>query len=338
MEFAMNSEATLTTTSTSSIVSSIEDLELVDQIPSSAPPTEKLLNSTSTVMVSDTIANPNFDQVLFCISAIIQAQIYEDEEATIEDKKKHPEFDLQISLPTELGGVYQCSSDMSDSLLRHETVNDDCLRQKILEGSVPTVDTIFRFIYFIYDRAKYSAECNIITLIYINRLTSAANRTPLTMGNWRGIWLGAVLLAQKVWDDAPLKTSSFINILPSVDKKSLKKIEMKAFVLMEYLTGVKPALYAKYYFELRQLFIEIMGSAFEQEWTMKPLSVVQAKQLINRTNKINARKEYYKIVGSKSDTKYNGSHKTHFQGLSMKKRPQTLEDVTIRDTSLFVIS
>lgn len=118
----------------------------------------------------------------------------------------------------------------------------------------------------------------------MNRLTSSG-KMPLTMGNWRGIWVSAIVLAQKVWDDNPLKTSSFINILPSVSKEQLRDLERKALALIEFVTGVKPSLYAKYYFELRQLFCDITGNDTSFEWKLKPLTIIESKQLEDRSRR-----------------------------------------------------
>ena len=150
-----------------------------------------------------------------------------------------------------------------------------------MKGTVPTVDTTYRYISGIFRGARYSPECNIITLVYINRI-STTHRIPLTMSNWRSLWLVSVILAQKVWDDIPLRTSSFTKIVPAYSKRALRDMESKALDLLQYLTSVKPSLYAKYYFELRQLFTEIMGFQ-ESEWGVKPLGPVEAKRLEHRT-------------------------------------------------------
>lgn len=52
-------------------------------------------------------------------------------------------------------------------------------------------------------------------------------------------------------------------------------------ILNPYTLGVKPSLYAKYYFELRTLFYERNGSCplESNEWTLKPLSIIKARRL-----------------------------------------------------------
>lgn len=55
--------------------------------------------------------------------------------------------------------------------------------------------------------------------------------------------------------------------------------------LAMYDLGVKPSLYAQYYFELRTLFSEIKGNTFaaSTEWTLKPLSIIKARRLEDRS-------------------------------------------------------
>ena len=96
--------------------------------------------------------------------------------------------------------------------------------------------------------------------------------------------MSSVILAQKVWDDVPVRTSAFASILPNVTKDNLRKMELKAFSLLDFCTTVKPSVYAKYYFELRQLFFEISGGDPRYIWDLQPLSGVQAKRLDDRSH------------------------------------------------------
>ena len=50
---------------------------------------------------------------------------------------------------------------------------------------------------------------------------------------------------------------------------------------------MKPSLYAQYYFELRTLFFEIHGGpASVNGWTLKPLSVIKARRLEDRSSNV----------------------------------------------------
>jgi hypothetical protein len=104
------------------------------------------------------------------------------------------------------------------------------------------------------------------------------------MKNWRGLWLANVILAQKIWDDHPLKTSAFCSILPCVSKRSLKDIELAAFCLPNFSTGVKPSQYAKCYFGLRELYSEmILHNKGNDQFNLKPLSLLESLRLEDRS-------------------------------------------------------
>ena len=62
-----------------------------------------------------------------------------------------------------------------------------------------------------------------------------------------------------------------------------------ALALCEFILGVKPSLYAKYYFELRSLYSDIRSAApytGANEWTQKPLSIIKARRLEDRSIKV----------------------------------------------------
>jgi hypothetical protein len=125
-----------------------------------------------------------------------------------------------------------------------------------------------------------------MALVYINRVT-AMNQILLTNINWRAIWLVVIMLAQKVWDDRPLRTSDFVRLLPDIDSKILRELEFQTLTMLKYITGVKPSLYAKYYFELRQLYSDIMGSNPScGEWALEPLSNYLASKLDMKNQKL----------------------------------------------------
>lgn len=90
-----------------------------------------------------------FLSVFSCsIASIIQAQIFEDFSFSDELKNKYPEYNVDVKLPPEYGGVMET---VPESILNHETMNDMELRERILKGYVPTIDTIFRFVDSIHD-------------------------------------------------------------------------------------------------------------------------------------------------------------------------------------------
>ena len=55
--------------------------------------------------------------------------------------------------------------------------------QSSIPGEV-TVEEIHRFVEGVFTRGRFSAECNIIALVYINRVISSTGM-PLHKGNWK---------------------------------------------------------------------------------------------------------------------------------------------------------
>ena len=76
----------------------------------------------------------------------------------------------------------------------------------------------------VFKIAQFSPECNIIALVYVNRLM-ALSGLMLHSKNWRPILLSALLLAQKVWDDKCLANIDFpiiwANAVPRADRALL---------------------------------------------------------------------------------------------------------------------
>ena len=124
-----------------------------------------------------------------------------------------------------------------------EAANDPVLRAAVDSGLIPSIETILKFLNLIH-RADYPSECNIICLIYINRMTSSGSML-LTMENWKGVWLGAVILSQKLWSDNPMSTATFAALVQPVTEKQLRAVESKFFTLIKMVTSVKPSQYAE---------------------------------------------------------------------------------------------
>lgn len=145
-----------------------------------------------------------------------------------------------------------------------------------MQGRVPSLGEVFNYMTYLYQGSTfYSPECNIMALVYINRLTGPG-KLPVTVDNWRSIWLVAIMIAQKVWDDKPVRTSGFARLL-DVNSKDLRKLEFKTLTMLQFVTGVRPSLYARYYFELRQLFADIVGPLTTPTW--EPLSALTKSKL-----------------------------------------------------------
>jgi hypothetical protein len=172
-------------------------------------------------------------------------------------------------------------SDIESCMLDHEN-GDEILHGHVVENRVPSLSEVFRFVTFLYQGSTfYSPECNIMALVYINRLT-VAGKLPMSFDNWRSIWLVVIMIAQKVWDDRPIRTSGFARLL-NVNSKDLRNLEFKTLTMLQFVTGVRPSLYARYYFELRQLYADIVGPLTTPAWA--PLSAFTKSKLRAKNEK-----------------------------------------------------
>uniref|UniRef100_A0A5S6QIY7 Cyclin N-terminal domain-containing protein n=1 Tax=Trichuris muris TaxID=70415 RepID=A0A5S6QIY7_TRIMR len=84
----------------------------------------------------------------------------------------------------------------------------------------PDHRSIYRFVRTLFAAAQLTAECAIITLVYIERLLTYAE-IDLCPENWRRIVLGAIMLASKVWDDQAVWNVDYCQILRSCNVEDM---------------------------------------------------------------------------------------------------------------------
>mmetsp|Transcript_28647 Transcript_28647/g.48356 ORF Transcript_28647/g.48356 Transcript_28647/m.48356 type:complete len:345 (-) Transcript_28647:343-1377(-) len=225
-----------------------------------------------TLQVKPKTINPDIVQMFYCLSSIVQTQIKEDENSQSEFTP-YPEFDVPLpSLGTSMGGDFASISEIPPSLMERE---DEVTKPYILEGRVPMFFTVFRFMIHLHEQIKYDRECNIMALVYLNRITTA-NNMALTNQNWRLLWLLAVMVAQKVWAHKPVRSGGFCRFYVDLRKSILKRSELAMMAMLDYNTGVPPSLYAKYYLELNELFKGLMDTLHvgngRDVWDWEPVS------------------------------------------------------------------
>jgi hypothetical protein len=77
----------------------------------------------------------------YSIASIIQSEIFDHLQFAATRERRYPDLNILTTLPSHLGGPVP---ELDPELVRRETVGDPELREKLLEGTVPTVDTILR--------------------------------------------------------------------------------------------------------------------------------------------------------------------------------------------------
>lgn len=217
-------------------------------------------NSTSSVYTSHTLSQPDNGQILFCVSTVLQCQITRDLETASEEAVR-----------------LICSA----FRLNEFDEEDDEERQALFlrRTLCPTIEEIYTFMRELFMGIQYSPECNIIALIYINRMI-ATTSLPVSVHCWKQLLVSSISLAQKVWDDRSVSTSDVATVCPFYTRQQLRRFERGLLKLLKYNLGVKPSVYAQYFFELRT----VCEREKNEEMVLQPMTKLTADRLELRSS------------------------------------------------------
>uniref|UniRef100_A0A673C805 Cyclin-like domain-containing protein n=1 Tax=Sphaeramia orbicularis TaxID=375764 RepID=A0A673C805_9TELE len=137
----------------------------------------------------------------------------------------------------------------------------------------PEQKQIYRFVRTLFSAAQLTAECAIVTLVYLERLLTYAE-IDICPANWKRIVLGAILLASKVWDDQAVWNVDYCQILKDITVEDMNELERQFLELLQFNINVPSSVYAKYYFDLRSL-----AEANNLSFPLEPLSRDKAQKL-----------------------------------------------------------
>ncbi|KAG8463240.1 hypothetical protein KFE25_011237 [Diacronema lutheri] len=157
------------------------------------------------------------------------------------------------------------------------TAADAHLKAECESSEELTEVDIFRAVKTIHEQAGLSSEVLIIALLFTERLRQLAG-LPLLLSNWQPIFVTALLVAQKVWDDASLLNLDFATVVAPYTVSELNAMELRFLTLIEYNVAISAKTYAAYYFELRTLC-----EKEERAFSLKPLSTAEASRLQSKT-------------------------------------------------------
>jgi len=205
----------------------------------------KKSSSCSTIYLDDsTVSQPNLKNTIRCVSLAIYYHIknrQHDRKIDVFDEKMHP--------------------------LTRDRVPEDYGQHN------PEHRQIYKFVRTLFNAAQLTAECAIITLVYLERLLTYAE---LDIGpyNWKRIVLGAILLASKVWDDQAVWNVDYCQILKDITVEDMNELERQFLELLQFNINVPSSVYAKYYFDLRTL-----AEGNDLSFPTEPLSIERAQKL-----------------------------------------------------------
>jgi len=184
----------------------------------------KKSSSCSTIYIDDsTVSQPNLKNTIKVVSLAIYYNIKNrtsNQVLDIFDEKLHP--------------------------LTRDGVQPDYNRYN------PEHRQIYKFIRTLFNAAQLTAECAIVTLVYIERLIKYAE-VDISPGSWKRITLMSILLASKVWDDQAVWNVDYCQILKDLTVEDVNELEREFLHLLQFNTNVPQSVFVKYYFELRTL-------------------------------------------------------------------------------------
>lgn len=187
----------------------------------------KKYSSCSTIYIDDsTVSQPNLKNTIKAVTLAVYFHIknreskYNVRTLDIFDEKLHP--------------------------LSREPVSDDYDKRD------PEHRVIYRFVRNLFNAAQLTAECAIVTLVYLERLLTYGE-IDIAPCNWKRIILGAILLASKVWDDQAVWNVDYCQILRDTAVEDMNELERQFLEMLQFNINVPSGVYAKYYFDLRAL-------------------------------------------------------------------------------------
>jgi len=101
------------------------------------------------------------------------------------------------------------------------------------------------FILSILHNGIFSVSAFIVSVIYLSRFKEISHIT-LHACTWRPLFLTSLLLADKMWEDKPVRNSSLAKLFPVLDNVELNKLESEFLLAIKFNTLVKPDMFCSF--------------------------------------------------------------------------------------------
>jgi len=218
------------------------------QIPKQQEPTRCMFrcNSTGTLFLRDTMDAPNPDQITSCVAKAVILLIRKDE--------------YQHSTPSRRKIVV----DVFDE--RKHPLGDDYNYK-----SMPNLQQVRDYVERLVARQCLSPEVAVMSCAYISRLIRNTG-TQVNIYNWRRILLGALLIADKIWEETAVWNADYRKSFPFLSLANINQLERQFLYALDFNLTLRASTYAHYYFQLRSI-------ADHDSFPMKPLNRETANEL-----------------------------------------------------------
>jgi len=207
-------------------------------------------SSTSSLFISDTISQPDVEEILRCMS------------------RKLLEY-IKV-------GAANCNKiyfDVFNEMIHPIT------KASVDFYKLPSEDAVFGFVKFIYVYERMEPECIIMCLAYIEKLIECTKIT-VDISNWRRIALASWVVALKAWEELAVYNTDFLGCFDGkVTIKDLNMLEMHFLNLIQYDVYLKVSDYTKMYFELKNY-----SKMDEARFPLRPLSKEKGSLLEKRSS------------------------------------------------------
>jgi hypothetical protein len=252
-------------------------------------PTGRRNNSTSTMMVGDTLSRPNNELTIVAVAEKLHGYIRDSFAASSNKLDRSPSKDDRAKKikSTKINPMPSARSENLPPKLGDADPQTAIPSANQNEGGeIPSVDQIARYLREIFRTAQCSVDCTIVCLIYVERLM-ATSGLQLTVRNWRSLIAIGMLLASKVHDDLSMVNADFAVFLPFTVEQ-INNWERQFLAGIKYDVRVSAAHYTKYYFDLREKAIRHFAGELVTE-DVGALDVQRAERLEVLSSKVQRR-------------------------------------------------
>lgn len=109
-------------------------------------------------------------------------------------------------------------------------------RDTVCDRSVPHVSS---FILSVLHQGRFSVTECIISMFYLSRFKQSSG-IKLHAAVWRPLFLTALLISDKVWQDTPVRNSALTKLFPVLSNADLKKLEYEFVTTIQFDVNVTP--------------------------------------------------------------------------------------------------